>query len=99
MFALLEYLKMITAEYDQIWTVATIGVVSCFIFLTLRTIYRLYLHPLRKVPGPKLAAASHIVEFYYDVILGGKFCKQLEVMHRKYGQKLHANTSMRFGED
>jgi len=50
-----------------------------------RTVYRLYFHPLRNIPGPKLAAASRVYEFYYDVIKGGTFLFQIEKMHEKYG--------------
>lgn len=58
------------------------GVVS---FLIVRTTYRLFFHPLRKIPGPRLAAATHLVEFYYDVVKGGKFIWEVEKMHKKYG--------------
>ena len=54
-------------------------------YLLLRTIYRLYFHPLSKIPGPKLTAISHAYEFYYDVICGGKFLFQIEKMHQQYG--------------
>ncbi|KAF8920111.1 cytochrome P450 [Mucidula mucida] len=47
--------------------------------------YRLYLHPLADFPGPKLAAASSIYRFYYDVILGGEMLSQLERLHSVYG--------------
>lgn len=55
------------------------------LFLIARTIYRLFFHPLRKIPGPRLAAATHLVEFYFDVIKGGKFIWEVEKMHEKYG--------------
>lgn len=54
-------------------------------YLALRTIYRLYFHPLNKIPGPRLAAATHLVEFYYDIVKGGKFIWEVERMHEKYG--------------
>ncbi|KAJ4286522.1 hypothetical protein N0V90_013222 [Kalmusia sp. IMI 367209] len=56
-----------------------------------RSIYRLYFHPLRKIPGPKLAAISRSYEFYYDVIKGGKFLFQIEKMHEKYGPIVRIN--------
>lgn len=55
------------------------------VYLVLRTVYRLFFHPLHHIPGPKLAAASYIVEFYYDVVKGGKFIFEIERMHQKYG--------------
>jgi hypothetical protein len=59
------------------------GVVCYFI---LRSIYRLYFHPLSKFPGPKLAAVSHVYEFYYDVIKNGMYMWEVEKMHKKYGK-------------
>jgi hypothetical protein len=54
------------------------------LFLT-RSVYRLYFHSLSKFPGPKLAAISHLYEFYYDIILSGMFIWEIERMHAKYG--------------
>lgn len=48
--------------------------------------YRLLLHPLSKIPGPKLAAISRIYDFYYDCILGGKFVFKIEELHKQYGK-------------
>lgn len=62
-------------------------------FLALRAIYRLYFHPLAKIPGPKLAAISSLPEFYHDVIRDGRYLWQVEKMHDEYGK----NTSPAFG--
>ncbi|KAG6358760.1 hypothetical protein INS49_012279 [Diaporthe citri] len=50
-----------------------------------KAIYNLYFHPLAKFPGPKLAAASHLYEFYWSVIRDGEFIWVLERLHKKYG--------------
>lgn len=55
------------------------------IYLLGLVIYRLYLSPLAKFPGPKLAACSKWYEFYYDVVLRGQFTFQIQRMHQKYG--------------
>jgi hypothetical protein len=34
---------------------------------------------------PKLAAATFLYEFYYDVIKGGMYIWEIERMHEKYG--------------
>ncbi|KAI1504042.1 trichodiene oxygenase [Biscogniauxia marginata] len=47
--------------------------------------YRLYLHPLAKFPGPKLAAISRWYEAYYDLILDGQYTFKIEEMHKQYG--------------
>src|SRR6187402_3443933 len=48
-------------------------------------LYRLYWSPLAAYPGPKLAALSNWYEFYYDVILQGKFTSKIQDLHRQYG--------------
>ena len=47
--------------------------------------YRVFLHPLCRFPGPKLAAATLWYEFYYDVVLGGRYIFEIERMHERYG--------------
>lgn len=50
-------------------------------------VYRLYLSPLAKIPGPKLAALSFWYECYYDVILPGRYTWKLEELHNTYGKR------------
>ena len=56
------------------------------VWLLLRSIYRLYFHPLSHIPGPKIAIVSRLYEFYHDVIRGGMYIWEVEKMHEKYGQ-------------
>lgn len=44
------------------------------------------LHPLSHIPGPKLSAATYIPEFYYDVILFGRYTREISRMHEQYGK-------------
>ncbi|OAT12006.1 benzoate 4-monooxygenase cytochrome P450 [Blastomyces gilchristii SLH14081] len=48
-------------------------------------IYRLYFHPLSHIPGPRLAAATHLYNFYYNGICSGRLYLQIEKLHRIYG--------------
>ena len=57
------------------WTAWVVGLV----------LYRFFLHPLAKFPGPKLAIATYWYEFYYDVIKGAKYTWKLSELHEKYG--------------
>ncbi|KAK9413826.1 putative Cytochrome P450 [Seiridium unicorne] len=50
-------------------------------------VYRLFLSPLAKVPGPKLAAFTGYYESYYEVCLGGQYFKRVAEMHRQYGNQ------------
>lgn len=47
--------------------------------------YLLFLHPLAKFPGPKLAAITILYEFYYDAIKRGQYTFKIGRMHEKYG--------------
>ena len=48
--------------------------------------YRLGFSNLARFPGPKIAAATHWYEFYYDWFQGGKYIFVIEEMHKKYGK-------------
>lgn len=59
--------------------ILTIGIFS-------RCFYNFYLHPLRKIPGPKLAAVTSWPDFYYDVIKDGSYLFEIRKMHDHYGE-------------
>ncbi|KAF9875010.1 trichodiene oxygenase [Colletotrichum karsti] len=42
-------------------------------------------HPLSKFPGPKIAAASYLYEFWFDMIKGGRYTMKIKEMHEIYG--------------
>lgn len=48
-------------------------------------IYRFYFHPLASFPGPKLAIATYLYEWYHDLVLGGQYTFKLRELHAKYG--------------
>ena len=59
---------------------------SIFVFyLAGLGLYRLYVDPIAKFPGPKIAALTLWYEFYYDVIKRGKYTLEIEKMHEAYG--------------
>lgn len=56
-------------------------------YIVCLAIYRVYLSPLAKIPGPKLAALTLWYEFYYDVIKRGSYTFKLQDLHDQYGER------------
>ncbi|KAF2100311.1 cytochrome P450 [Rhizodiscina lignyota] len=52
-------------------------------FLLLRALYRKYLHPLRKVPGPFLASTTNL--YRLAIFLRGRQHYEYHELHKKYG--------------
>jgi hypothetical protein len=50
-----------------------------------KLIYNLFFHPLRHIPGPWLSRGSYLPEIWYDVVRKGRYTKQIQKMHEKYG--------------
>lgn len=64
---------------------------SFIVYFSFLAVYRLYLSPLSRFPGPKLAALTGLYEFYHDYWLDGKFVFEIERMHKKYGPIVRIN--------
>lgn len=58
------------------------------LYMIYLAIYRLYFSPLAAFPGPKIAAATGLYEFYYDWWLSGQYIFEVEKMHKKYGKEI-----------
>ena len=74
--------------YSLYLTSFTLFVIVAVVYPLCLIFYRLFLHPLAKYPGPKLAAASHWYECYFNVFKPpgpGQFMYQVERMHEAYG--------------
>lgn len=54
-------------------------------------LYRLYLHPLSRVPGPKLAALSSAWQAYH--VRNGQMTRVGKQLHRKYGHAVRVGPS------
>lgn len=76
----MAYSKSITAS-----TVALGAIAAAALYLTAKVIYRLYLHPLSRFPGPRLAAATYLYGAYYDVVQEAQFVFKLDALHDTYG--------------
>jgi hypothetical protein len=65
--------------------------VPVVLYLISLLVYRWYLHPLAGIPGPKIAAATGLVEMWYDIVRGGQYVFQLERWHAEYGKSFERN--------
>ena len=74
---------------------------ALFLYVVTLGFYRLYLSPLARFPGPRLAALTQWVEAYYELFKGdgGQFAFEYAKWHEKYGRRdcfciraLHVNS-------
>ena len=69
-------------EFKISWHVLGGAVVAYYATLVF---YRLFLHPLARFLGPRLAAISRWYEGYYDVVLDGQYTSNIAKLHKVYG--------------
>lgn len=67
---------------EKIPPVLFLGIAVYYIYLVF---YRWYLHPLSQFPGPRIATATFLYEFYWDYFRHGGYVYEIERMHKKYG--------------
>lgn len=76
------------ALIDFFWSQSTPLLILFFIcsYYASLAFYRIYLSPLAKFPGPKLAALTYWLEFYHDVTRRGQYTFEIAKLHEKYGE-------------
>lgn len=79
-------MDIMTYEPQGTMTLSVAFLVLAAISIGTTVLYRLYLSPLAKIPGPVLAAATGWYEFYYDCVLAGRYIFEVERMHDTYGE-------------
>lgn len=60
-----------------------ISISQAALYVAVRSIYRLWFHPLSRFPGPKLAAVSEVWYAYHW--MSGRYPWKIETMHMMYG--------------
>lgn len=55
-------------------------------FWFLRSIYRIYFHPLSKFPGPRLAASTTLYKAYIDIDENLSQVHEIERLHGIHGK-------------
>lgn len=77
----------VIASSQRFSVLAAIAVGLFSLYLAGLAIYRLYLSPLAKFPGPKLAALTQWVETYHELKNpGGQFIWVYQKWHEQYGE-------------
>ena len=62
------------------------GIIGFWVLRIIVTvIYRLYLHPLANIPGPKIAATTRGYEFWYQGLQHTRFPAKIKELHKQYG--------------
>ena len=78
----------ILLESTQPAVLLAVAGVFLVVFLAVSScVYNVFFHPLRKFPGPKIAAIGGYYEFFYDVLQDGMYAWEVEKMHQKYGEQ------------
>lgn len=72
---------------DTSITTLTLAIIACSLvgYTIYGAIWRIYLSPVAHIPGPRFAALTFWNEFYYDIVLGGKYTWKLLDYHQRYG--------------
>lgn len=81
----LQWLQQTRHELSWTWILLT-ACISLTTPLILNGIYNVYFHPLRNIPGPKLAALTDFYAFYWNWIRDEGYSKQFSRMHEQYSK-------------
>lgn len=74
------------------WASAVVLAVATYLLCV--AVYRLFLSPVTRFPGPSLAALTFAYEGYFDIFKegGGRYWVEINRMHDTYGTSEEANT-------
>ncbi|KAI9815380.1 MAG: hypothetical protein M1832_005519 [Thelocarpon impressellum] len=68
---------------DPAWWVALLAAAAVWVVGV--AVYRVFFHPLAKIPGPRLAGLTHLYGTYFNATGGSRYFAQIEELHRRYG--------------
>ncbi|KAL2807885.1 putative benzoate 4-monooxygenase cytochrome P450 [Aspergillus granulosus] len=72
-------------------TYVAYGLGLCLSYLVTVVAYRLTLHPLARVPGPRLAKITYLYEWYFDLYHLGQLPFKIKDLHQTYGPIIRIN--------
>lgn len=79
-------MSLFTFLLSRSWTdIVLLALTLVILYIAGLSIYRLYFCPIARFPGPRLAALTLWYEFYFDVILSGRYQWKIREMHARYG--------------
>jgi hypothetical protein len=80
-------------NFIEVVGLSGICLLAAITYLVSLILYRLYLHPLSEIPGPRLAAITSWYETYYDLFKtpGGQYWNKLDELHKSYGSIIRIN--------
>ena len=69
---------------NHLWLVAGLGLLLA---IAAKYVYRLTIHPLAKLPGPKLAGATSLYGAFFDLRGSSSYVRSFPTLHNEYGTK------------
>lgn len=79
-------MALLDGAFSMVLQTAIASLIAFTAYAFSLSLHRLYLSPLAKFPGPRLAALTLWYEFYYDVVKKGRYSWKIAEMHEKYGR-------------
>ncbi|KAL1389706.1 cytochrome P450 [Phyllosticta capitalensis] len=75
------------AIYEFLFPSLAYGTALILLWVTGVAVYRITLHPIASIPGPKLAAITGLYEAWYNCVRRGRYYLKYEEMHDIYGKR------------
>ena len=77
--------------FNTLTTLAVYAASFSLVYIISLLIYRFFLHPLKHIPGPTLARATYLYEWYYDICLSGQYTFKIKELHKRHGPVIRIN--------
>ncbi|KAJ0425639.1 putative benzoate 4-monooxygenase cytochrome P450 [Aspergillus carlsbadensis] len=71
---------------DTIASFIAYGIGLYLVYFAANAVYRVTLHPLAHIPGPRLASVTYLYEWYHDIYHLGQLPWKLKNLHERYGR-------------
>ena len=77
--------------FDTFVTPAAYAASFSLVQIAALILHRLFFHPLKHIPGPTLAGATYLYEWYHDIYVSGQYTFKLKELHRRHGPIIRVN--------